>query len=288
VRARDPYAVPGTYRKAQLHCHTRRSDGRLTPKDLARRYRDAGYSFVCFTDHDTLTLCEDLDDREFVAVPGVEETVVRGVPPLGPHLGRLMVDHVLGRGSAAERITKTLADGGVPCLNHPSWTGNLWTGAWKAETMASLPGPFLVEIWNPHSNPEEDARRWTHAIRAHGPAVTIGGIAADDCHAATQFDRGWVMVKVGEVSPAALRTALLGGAFYASTGVEAEFGVCGDAIAVRSSADQVVVLDAQGRRRSVLHSGSGDYTPAGDEGFVRIECRAGARRAWSQAFWITP
>lgn len=285
---RDPYAAPGAYRKAQLHCHTRRSDGRLAPADLARGYRDAGYSFVCFTDHNTLTRCEDLDDHGFVALPGVEETVVRGMAPLGPHLGRLMVDRVLGRGTAAERIARTLADGGVPCLNHPSWTGNLWTGAWREETMTSLPGPFLVEIWNPHSNPEEDARRWAHALRAHGPAVTIGGVAADDCHAAAQFDRGWVMVKVAEVSAAALRTALLDGAFYASTGVEAEFGVQGDVIAVRSSADQVVVLDAHGRRRAVLRTGSGDYTPAGDEGLVRMECQAGARRAWSQAFWITP
>lgn len=288
MRIRDPYAAPGAYRKAQLHCHTRRSDGRFAPKELARLYRDAGYSFVCFTDHDTLTRCEDLNDDGFVALPGVEETVVRGLPPLGPHMGRLMVDRVLGWDMAAERIARTLADGGVPCLNHPSWTGNLWTGAWKAETMASLPGPFLVEIWNPHSNPDEDVRRWAHAVRAHGPGITIGGVASDDCHVMAQFDRGWVVVKVPEVSAAALRAALLGGAFYASTGVEAEFGVQADTVTVRSSAEQVVVLDAEGRRRAVLDGGSGRYAPAGDEGFVRMECRAGARRAWSQAFWITP
>ncbi len=283
----DPYAIPGTYRKAQLHCHTRRSDGRFEPADLAMRYRDAGYNFVCFTDHDRVTRCDELNDGSFLALPGVEETIVRGLPPLGQHLGRLLVDRVLGEGSAQERITRTQSGGGIACLNHPSWTGNLWTGAWTAETMAALGGPFLVEIWNPHSNPDEDLRRWVRAAWAHGPEGRIGAVAADDCHTSLQFDRAWVMVRVEAITADALRGALLSGAFYASTGVEADFGVAGGAIAVRSSADEVHVFDATGRSRAVLRGGDGRYAPAGDEGFVRVECRAGPHRAWSQAFWIS-
>jgi hypothetical protein len=225
VRIRDPYARPGAYRKAQLHCHTRRSDGRFEPADLARRYRDAGYAFVCFTDHNTVTRCDDLNDGTFVALPGVEETCVWVLRPLGRHIGRLLVDDVLRGGSARERIHATLTAGGVPVLHHPSWTGNFWTGTWTIETMTALPGPFLVEIWNPHSNSGEDTRRWARAVRTHGPDVLVGATAADDCHALEQFNRAWVMVKVEEVSAAALRGALLSGAFYASTGVDAEFGV---------------------------------------------------------------
>jgi hypothetical protein len=116
--------------------------------------------------------------------------------------------------------------------------------------------------------------------------VTLAAIAADDCHTARQFDRGWVMVKVPAVTAPALRDALLGGACYASTGVEAEFGVDGETITVQSTADDVRVVDAAGRARITITGGMGRYTPVGDEGFVRLECRAGARRAWSQAFWI--
>ncbi|MGQ0568778.1 MAG: PHP domain-containing protein [Armatimonadota bacterium] len=287
MRIRDPYAVPGTYQKAQLHCHTRRSDGRFEPKDLARRYRDAGYTFICFTDHDILTRCDEVNDASFLAIPGVEETIVRGVPPLGPHLGRLLVDNVLGAGSAEERVRRTLDAGGVPCLHHPSWTGNLWTGAWPAPTMATLPGPFLVEVWNPHSDSEEDVRRWSHAARAHGPEVVISGVAADDCHTMLQFDHAWVMVKVSAITKPALREALLHGASYASTGIVAEFGVTGQVITAQSDADEMAVIDAAGTRRAVIAGGSGRYEPAGDEGFVRLECRAGPRCAWSQVFWIT-
>jgi hypothetical protein len=286
-RIRDPYAVPGVYRKAQLHCHTRRSDGRFEPVELACRYRDAGYAFVVFTDHDVVTHVESISDASFCASSGVEETVVWGVRPLGPHLGRLLVTEVLGIGTPQERIVRTLEAGGVPCLNHPSWTGNLWTGAWSDATMAVLQGPFLVEIWNPHSASGEDIRRWRIAVRAGGPGLVRGCVAADDCHTAVQFDRGWIMVKVTEITPKALRAALLGGAFYASTGVEAEFGVHDGVIAVRSDADEVRVFDMMGGVRAVIAGGAGEYEPAGDEGFVHIECRAGSRRAWSQAFWIT-
>lgn len=288
MRIQNPYTHPGTYRKAQLHCHTRRSDGRFEAADLARRYRDAGYSFVCFTDHDRVTRCDEVNDASFLALPGVEETLVRGLPPLGPHLGRLLVDDVLRSGDASARVARTVAQGGIPCLHHPSWTGNLWTGAWTARAMTALPGPFLVEVWNPHSDPEEDLRRWAQAVRAHGPQVTIGAVAADDCHALHQFDRGWVMVKVPEISASAFRAALLSGAVYASTGLAAVFDVVDGALTVESDADEAVVFDAAGRPRARLAGGAGAYRPAGDEGFVRVECRAGERRAWSQAFWITP
>jgi hypothetical protein len=197
-----------------------------------------------------------------------------------------MVDRVLGAGSAQDRITRTLKAGGVPVLHHPSWTGNLFSGAWSSGAMARLHGPFLVEIWNPHSRSADDVRRWLVAVRAHRAAVRIGGVAADDCHTQRQFDRAWVSVKVPEVTAAALRSALLSGAFYASTGVNAEFEADGETLTVHSDADEVVVLDAGDRRRATIAGGEGTYTPVGDEGFVRMECRAGTRRAWSQPFWI--
>ena len=288
IRIADPYAGPGRWCRAQLHCHTRHSDGRFSPADLAQRYRDAGYTFVVFTDHDRVTRWDGLNDATFLALPGVEETVRWGVRPLGPHLGRLLAEDVIGAGPPEARVRHTLARGGVPNLHHPSWTGNVWTGAWTARVLAALPAPFLVEIWNPHSDPEEDLRRWLHAVRAHGPDAVVAASAGDDCHVDAQFDRAWVVVKVDTVSAAALRRALLGGAFYASTGVTATFGVEGSGIVARAEADEVLVFDAAGRLRRRLGAGGGVYPPEGDEGFVRVECRAGTRRAWSQVFWIIP
>lgn len=45
--------LPGgvTYYKANLHCHTTLSDGKLTPEEIKEAYKSRGYQVVAFTDH---------------------------------------------------------------------------------------------------------------------------------------------------------------------------------------------------------------------------------------------
>ncbi len=285
----NPYAVPGEFRKAQLHCHTTESDGRFRPRDLLQMYRDAGYSFVCITDHNRVTRYDDLNDNQFLAVTGTEDTVSRILRSLGPHMGRLFVDGPIRAGRPQERIDKTLAAGGVVSLCHPSWNGNLWTGAWSQETVRRLREFHLIEIWNPHSDSLEDVRRWNSVLTARGPDEPVWGVAVDDCHRRDQFDRGWVMVKVPDVTPEALRRALLGGGFYASTGPTADFSVEGSTIAVTiNEPGQVRFVDLEGRVNESLSGREARYTVRGDERCVRVECTAAGGRVWSQPFWISP
>ena len=61
----------GSY-KANLHCHTTLSDGRLTPKRSKARYLANGYSVVAFTDHNVLVDHSDLTDERFLALTGIE------------------------------------------------------------------------------------------------------------------------------------------------------------------------------------------------------------------------
>ena len=292
MRLADPYAVPGQYRKAQLHCHTTRSDGRYTPRDLLDRYRAAGYTFVVFTDHDRVTACADLNDATFLALPGVETTIARPVRPLGPHLGRLGIPGPLAIRGAQACIDATVAAGGIVCLHHPSWNGNLWTGGWSLGEMLRLRGYHLVEIHNHHSRSDADVRRWTTVLRHRGPATPVGGVAGDDMHRDRDLNSGWVMVKTSAVTAEAFLDSLRGLALYASTGPAAEFGVRGGAVTCVTDASQIRFLDA---RNDVRYESSGPdaaYAPRGDEGFVRVEClgRAGSAgvrpTAWSQAFWI--
>lgn len=283
----NPYAVPGEFRKAQLHCHTTESDGLFRPRELLQMYREAGYSFVCITDHNRVTRCNEFDSQEFTAIPGTEDTVSRFLPPLGPHMGRLFVDSPLRQGSSQKRIDQTVAAGGVVSLCHPSWIGNLWTGSWSRETVESLSGFRLVEIWNPHSNSDEDVRRWEAALRHAQPNSPVWGVAVDDCHRQDQFNRGWIMVKVPEVSTSALRQALLGGAFYASTGPSADFSTEGGVVHVKmSGAGRIRFVDAEGRIRLEAKDNAGRYQADGKEGYIRAECVTDDGRAWSQPFWV--
>lgn len=61
----------------ELHCHTKRSDGRLTPKDLIAKAYEAGIRVMAITDHN---YTEDLTElREFAASQFNEEmTLIQG------------------------------------------------------------------------------------------------------------------------------------------------------------------------------------------------------------------
>jgi hypothetical protein len=288
IRIADPYAVPGQYRKAQLHCHTTNSDGQDSPRGLLEQYRAAGYTFVVFTDHERVTICEDLNDATFLAVPGVETAVGRPFRPLGPHLGRLGMPGSLEARGAQACIDATVASGGVVSLHHPGWTGNLWTGAWSVAEMVRLRGYHLIEISNHHSKSRRDVQRWATVLAHRGPDAPVGAVAVDDLHRHADFDTGWVMVKTAEVTREAFLRALRGLAVYASTGPRAEFGVRGGAITCATDAGRIRFLDA---RHTVRHEAAGPeaaYPPRGDEGFIRIECDGAAgRTAWSQAFWLS-
>jgi hypothetical protein len=285
----DPYAVPGSYHKAQLHCHTTRSDGRLDPRGLLERYRAKGYAAVVFTDHDRVTECADLNDATFLALPGVETTIVRPFRPLGPHMGRLGAPGALEARGAQACIDATVLAGGVVSLHHPSWAGNLWTGGWSTAEMVRLRGYHLIEISNHHSRTEEDVRRWTAVLRYRGRQAPVGAAASDDLHRESDFDTGWVMVKTESLAPAAFLGALRGLSLYASTGPAAEFSVRDAAVTCATDARRIRFIDAAGVTRLDAAGPEAAYAPTGGEVFVRVECAGRARvAAWSQPFWLVP
>ncbi|MER3456518.1 MAG: hypothetical protein C4304_06470 [candidate division GAL15 bacterium] len=284
----DPYAHPGVDRKAQLHCHSTGSDGRYPPEAVVERYRQLGFSFVAITDHDTVTDASRLSDHACCVIPGVEVTVPRPVRPFGPHLGCLFVHRPPQARTAQAAIWEVVQAGGVAGLNHPSWTGNLWTARWGTSEVRSLRGFHFVEVWNPHSDPELDTRRWVQAVRWCGPEHPVAPVAADDFHRDGQLGRGWVVVRVPSVTAAALREALLRGAAYATTGPQAAFGVRKGAVWVESDAGEVRFYRACGRMVHRVRRGCAQYEPAPQDGFVRVECHGATGHAWSSAFWVLP
>ena len=68
------YLLPkeGTFYKANLHCHSTISDGRLTPQQIKEAYQNNGYSVVAYTDHEIFLPHADLTDERFVALHGFE------------------------------------------------------------------------------------------------------------------------------------------------------------------------------------------------------------------------
>jgi len=71
------YLLPetGNFYKGNLHTHTNVSDGSMSPEDVKKMYKDAGYSVVAFTDHDIVAPQNHLTDDEFLAITGMENYI---------------------------------------------------------------------------------------------------------------------------------------------------------------------------------------------------------------------
>jgi predicted metal-dependent phosphoesterase TrpH len=41
----------GRFFRGNLHCHSSRSNGLLGPEEVVSAYREAGYDFLCLSDH---------------------------------------------------------------------------------------------------------------------------------------------------------------------------------------------------------------------------------------------
>lgn len=76
------YLLPptGQFYKANLHCHTTVSDGRLTPAEVKELYRSLGYSIVAYTDHQILIPHPELADETFLPLYGYEDDVTEEAP----------------------------------------------------------------------------------------------------------------------------------------------------------------------------------------------------------------
>ncbi len=62
----------GNFYKANLHCHTNLSDGKLSPQEVKELYKSLGYSIVAYTDHDIFIPHPELCDDTFLALNGFE------------------------------------------------------------------------------------------------------------------------------------------------------------------------------------------------------------------------
>ena len=61
--------------KANLHCHSTKSDGKMTVEEIKEHYKANGYSIVAFTDHEHLIDNSHLDDDDFLALTSCEIAV---------------------------------------------------------------------------------------------------------------------------------------------------------------------------------------------------------------------
>lgn len=62
--------------KANLHCHTTDSDGRFSPEEVCKHYKDHGYSILAITDHMFMRDRSSLTTNDFVCLSGFENNII--------------------------------------------------------------------------------------------------------------------------------------------------------------------------------------------------------------------
>lgn len=289
----DVFQRPGRFYRGNLHTHSNRSDGALSPDVVCGFYRDAGYDFLALTDHFMKKYGFPLVDtrpfrtNRFTTILGAELHA-----PANSH-GELW--HVLAVGLPEDFAPTDKAETGVQladravdagafvAIAHPQWS------SLTIEDGHAISRAHAVEIYN-HGCAVECARgdgaTLIDALMNDGRNVMA--IATDDAHfRIADGAGGWVMVKAEENEPAALLAALKAGDFYASQGPlihNAE--IAGGMLSVECSPVASVTVVGRGSRAVSRHGRS--LTRAeiplqrfADDWFRLVVIDAAGRCAWA-------
>jgi hypothetical protein len=298
----------GRFFRGNLHCHSNRSDGLLKPEDVIGAYRDAGYDFICLSDHFEaeygwqITDTRHSRDEGFTTIVGAElssaawdERNTYWVTAAG-----LPVDfEAPPADDHAEAIERTVGCGAFVVMLHPG-LNNLPLAA--ADELPALGAVDAVEIYN------HNMAAGAFPDGAHGAYMLDGLLekgyrvlvnAGDDAHFGHPLDRfgGWVEVHCERLEAETLLDSLKAGRYYSTQRPALrELLVDGDRLYVETSEVYAITLTGSGDRwlsaqertsegGEPINEADFDLTPfRGSYCRVTVVDSAG-RRAWSNPIW---
>ncbi len=217
----------GNFYKANLHCHTTVSDGRFSPEEIKKLYKEKGYNVVAFTDHRVLCPHLELQDEEFVALTALEfdcnEPDVAWPATKTYHLNFIAKDKNKTEFVPFERVhsvdginkvIKEAKEAGFLCtFNHPRWSMN------KSEDIIGIENLTAFEIYNTAAEFDlfngDGEYEYELFCRAGGKS---GVVAADDTHKPQDMFGGFTIISAQNLSYESIINALENGDYYASTG----------------------------------------------------------------------
>ena len=302
----DIFSLPGAFYRGNLHTHSTRSDGVLSPEEVCRRYRAEGYDFICLSDHFVELYQYPISDtvpyrgEGFTTILGAEvhsgamengelwHILAVGLPAdfapsHSPHF--LPVE---GQESGPDLAARCREAGAFVAIAHPEWSGLSLADA------RSIEAAHAVEVYNhgcamgcdrPHG--------FWHLDRLLEEGRRLDLIATDDAHF-TEPDHfgGWVMVKAEANEPEALLAALKAGQYYSSQGPEFRGVTWQDrTLLVESSAVSAVIVQGKGAAATAVHGASMTRTEVKLDRFAQCDwlrvtiVDAAGKRAWLNPHW---
>ena len=304
-----------TYYKANLHCHTVLSDGRLTPGQIKEHYQERGYQIIAFTDHNHYGDHRELCDENFIAIAALE-TDMNQAGDMNWNRRRTWhmnwydtcpdqnreVKEALSRPQVAYEdmdavnayVEKMAQIGFIGCYNHPYWS--LQT----CDEYTGLKGLWAMEIYN--HGCEMDGLFGYHP-QAYDEMLRNGRkifcVASDDNHNSMAADSGlydsfggYVMIGARSFTYDGVMEALKRGDFYsccAPDGQEEaprilEFTLEGKHVHISCTPAEKIFLKSEGRNchRAAARPGEtiteADFELDGEEGYIRLDISDGKGR----------
>ena len=300
------FTAPGRFWRGNLHTHSTRSDGVLSPEEVCRRYRAEGYDFLALTDHfighydypivDTTAFRTD----DFTTILGAEvhsgamlngelwHILAVGLPPgFAPSDSPDFLPRA-GQETGPEIAARAVAAGAFVAIAHPQWSGMTLADA------RTITAAHAVEIYNhgcATGCDRPDGFAIADLLLTEGRRLSL--VATDDAHfSEPDHFGGWVMVKAPQNTPEALLEALKAGAFYSSQGPELrDVRIEGDHVVIESSAVVSAVAIGHGTGAKAVHGHSMTRSEVplvrlNNSPWVRVAViDAAGKRAWSNPIW---
>lgn len=303
----DPaFTAPGRFWRGNLHTHSNRSDGVLTPEEVCRRYREEGYDFIALTDH--FIGLYDYPIVDTVPFRANDFTTILGAEVHSGAMGNGELWHILAVGlpgdfapsnsphfspvegmeTGPELAQRCRDAGAFVAIAHPEWGGLSLADA------RSIEAAHAVEVYNHGCQAGADrAEGFWHLDRLLEEDRKLTLCATDDAHfSEPDHFGGWTMVKAETNTPDALLAALKAGHMYASTGPMIHDVTCGERSAVVSCSPAAsVIVQGRGSATSVVHgSAMGQvevpYNRVADSDWMRLTViDAAGKRAWTNPVW---
>ncbi|WP_299354860.1 phosphotransferase [uncultured Shimia sp.] len=304
----EAFSNPGRFWRGNLHTHSNLSDGVLDLGVVCDRYQNAGYDFLCVSDHFIGLFGYPISDTTPFRKPGF--TTLLGAEL---HCGTMQngdIWHILAVGlppdftapnapdfhpkadqeSGAEIAHRAREAGAFVVIAHPQWSGL------TLEDALSIESAHAVEAYNHECGVSSERSDGFHTLDLMlSTRRRLNLIAADDAHFGLKDHfGGWVMVKAKENTPEALLQALKAGDFYSSQGPELHhIEVRDDTVLVRCSEAVSVIAQGHGSGTRALHGENLTEAAVPLERFeagkwLRITVvDANGKKAWSNPIWLT-
>jgi histidinol phosphatase-like PHP family hydrolase len=292
-----PFNKPGRFWRGNLHTHSTRSDGRLSPEAVCKFYQEMGYDFISITDHFMaqykypITDTRPLRTETFTTLLGAElhagtttngelwHILAVGLPPdFAPNL----TDED-GPGIAA----RAMAAGAFVSVAHPAWY------ALSEQDVIALGDVHAIETINGISFDHNDRiDSWYMLDVMVDRGRRYFALTTDDAHFHAKHNdllRGWTYVKSERLDPDSILTALKNGYYYNSTGAQIhDIQMEGEMLYVRCSPASSLFLTGKGSRSQYIH---GNGLIEAEFNWKRLNsphCRLTVRQADGGRAWTNP